>query len=182
MLVPLSDLFTNFAFMLAQSKRASGFNQNIISPDKAPNMTLGLLSRYCLIGAEVEIYRHLTVDTDRSTIVVRSTSVSGAQNEMTAVRNGFGGNFDNVLKVNQHGSGVFTGYRGSMFNLGFITSDWAHSNNLDGWDDANQQIWIPIRNKDLDSLFGIRVNKGLNEQGQLTDVKTLEHIPLEKVL
>lgn len=180
MLVPLSDLFTNFAFMLAQSKRASGLNQSVLSPDKAPNMTLGLLSRYCLIGAEVEIYRHLTVDTERATLVVRSTSVAGAENEMNTVRSNFGGNFDNIIKLNQHGSGAFTGYRGTLFNLGAITSAWAHANNIEGWDTDNQQIWIPCRNKDLDSLFGIRVEKGLNQQGQLTDIKTLGHIPLEK--
>ena len=180
MLVPLSDLFQNFAFMLAQSKRASGFNQQILSPEKAPHMTLGLLSRYCLIGAEVEIYRHMTADTDRSTLVVRTTSVSGAENEKNQVVGYLGGNLDNIMKFNQTAGGVFDGYHGTMFNLGVVTSAWAQEKGLNGWINPNQQIWIPCRNKDDFSLFGIRTSHGLNQQGQPTTTKELKHIPLEK--
>ena len=77
-LVPMSDLLENFAFMLAQGRKANGLNSGsqIISPQDVPHMTLGLLSRMCLIGAEIEVYAHRTNDEGLTTSILQPLTSS----------------------------------------------------------------------------------------------------------
>lgn len=176
-LVPLSDLFENFAYMLAQGKRATGISTNaIISPTAAPHMTLGLLSRFCLVGARVEIYTHNIGDTESVTLVNVSNNVTRAEQYQGEFNSRHG--LNNWIRTNQTAGGVFSGYQGTMFNLGRLTSPWAGQVGLEGWNNAHD-FWIPVRNDTEGEFFGV-FQKTDYIGGNERTVKSLEHIPMDK--
>lgn len=171
-LVPMSDLLENFAFMLAQGKRKTGYNQSTIAPEYVPNMALGLLSRFCLVGAEIEFYPNLTTD-DGTTLSIKENNTEAL---CLDVKNGFTDLADYV-KENVTGTGLWAGYKGSCLNLGKITKPWAEANNL--WSVGNHDFWIPIKNRDIDSCFGIRKKDTIDSNGQPTQTKEIKHLPID---
>lgn len=174
-LVPLSDLFENFAYMLAQGKRSTG--DNIISPERAPHMTLGLLSRCCLVGARIQCYFHQTADTGSSTIILKPMTVDRAKQYAQDFDQYF--TMNDWYRANQTAGDVFTGYSGGMFNLGKLTSLWASDHNLDGWQN-NRDYWIPCRNDTVHELFGVMSKDGYDSNGMPVTTETLEQLPLDK--
>lgn len=175
-LVPLSDLFENFAYMLAQGKRATGNAGRIISPTRAPHMTLGLLSRFILVGAQVEIYEHTVEDNERQTVVHQSLTPSVADTYRSNFNTDQG--IANWFRAGVDGSGVFSDYHGSMFNLGRLTSYWASAVGLVGWQ-TQKNFWVPIRNKSAGELFG-EYQKIKYVNGVPQTEYSINHLPLDK--
>lgn len=176
-LVPMSDLLENFAFMLAQGRKANGLNvgAQIIAPQDVPHMTLGLLSRMCLIGAEIEIYPHRTNDEGLTTQIMQA--------ETTAVAHDFADVSTTVrswIRTDYTATGNLVPYKGSMFNIGALTWDWAYSNNILADEAENKDFWIPIKNKTVASCFGVKTEKYVAEDGNVYDIEKIEHLPLDK--
>lgn len=174
-LVKMSDLFYNFPFLMAQSQRLNA-NGAVLNVTEVPNLALGLLSRYCLIGAELTVYVHTSTDASNKTVIYVPKDVNNARNN--------GSNNNNVQTdigaffQNRTDTGSFNGYSGFMFDVGAFTQAWGEANSV--WTSQAHNFWIPIKNVDFDGVFGIKKESVLDGNGQPLTVETLKQVPLDK--
>lgn len=178
-LVPVSDLLENVAPMLAQAKIANQ-NGEIIAPQGFPHMTLGVLSRYIMIGAKMQLFRHTNGSATAITMPTGQlpwTAVKqAAQN--TGIINWFK---DNANNPNSGANGntrleCFDDMHCSWLDLGALNQNW-----FDALGERYQEpsalngmhCWIPIANESVDSLFGCYHEDEKNDDGAV--VSTLKY-------
>lgn len=176
-LVPVSDLSKNIPALLAQGRVARG--SNIFEPQFLPHMTLGYLSRYCLVGAEVSMYRQYGDGGDDNAL---STYFIGSSEAGADTMHGQNSWIDDYIQENAH-SVEFSGFVGTLMNVDFFTRDWAISKVHQTQQDYRGTLWIPIRNKNAKTLFGVGSREVVRHTSGGQDVVVTEYyehsVPLE---
>lgn len=170
-LVPISDLSRNAAALLAQSQLAKG--TNVFTPENLPFMTLGFLSRYCLIGSTVTAYREAfgNNDTSMRTVQFRPT------NETRQLD--YASQLDlSTYFFDDYHSTEFPGYVGGVLDLDIMTRDWALNMGI------SQQLYagnlkIPVRNRGQRSFFGTWTRQVAKPSG-VEDEEYEDVVPLDK--
>ena len=178
-LVPVSDLLENVAPMLAQAK-ISNQNGEIIAPQGFPHMTLGVLSRYIMIGAKMQLFRHTN---GSATAITEPT----AQMPFIAVKQaaeacGVNAWFKEDSDNPNNGTGnttrleCFDGMHCSWLNLGALNQNWFDALGSRYEEPSalvNMNCWIPIANESVDSLYGSYHADEKNDDGAV--VSTLKY-------
>lgn len=185
-LVPVSDLFECVAPMLAQSKWTNG-KGDIVDTSYLPHVTLGLLSRFILIGARFEIYMHtgIVVGNNARSIFVPKNALTNKQLLDQAVADGLitrNSNNEAIEDSNWFKQDVddwqnkgFEGFHGTWFNLGLLNRNWfdvlgnKYTAPAELYNSINH-LWIPIANNDIASVFGVNKVEEKSASGAVAEV------------
>lgn len=169
-LVPISDLTRNGAALLAQARVAKG--TNVFSPDTLPHMTLGLLSRYCLVGSTVTVYKCMTPnDSQARAVFARPHGLTQQEQFASDLQ------LSNYFYQNYH-STEFSGYVGGVLDLDLITHNWWIDHALPQQNYAGN-LKIPVRNDTVRSFFGTFTRQVARPSG-VEDEEFDDVVPLDK--
>lgn len=194
--VPVSDLFECIAPAMAQAPYTNGAGE-VVDCKYFPRMTLGLLSRFIMIGARIELFMQVengvegvkTVMIPKNSVTFGEVVSQAANDGLVSFQNGTIGNGGLFYRGNSavlNTSSCFAGFDGLWLNLGWLNDNWfsALGNRYAPPSEIREHnYYIPIANNDFNSLFGqFQDEAGYNQEqgGQIIYETAYKHLNLEK--